>query len=243
MFGLFSKKDTIERSGIMNGLVDLHTHILPSVDDGSKSLEESLAILARYEELGVKRLILTPHVMEDLPKNRAPYLREQFELFKAEYQGNIEISLGAEYMIDAGLSRHLESDDLLTLWDSHVLLETSYFDSAMNLRQTISDVMSRGYFVILAHPERYGYMDDEDYQELKEMRVLFQMNLLSITGAYGEGAIRASQMLLKNGSYDLLGSDIHRLGFHDKSFREAKIAKKYLDFIADVKGRSEEYFR
>lgn len=207
-------------SDLFKGIEDCHSHILPGVDDGVQTMEDSLSILAMYEELGVRKLWLTPHIMEDVP-NETEELKSRFLELKEEYEKDrknressfapIELSLAAEYMIDGLFSERLAKKDILPHYlGSHLLVETSYYNPPYNLKETLSAVLSAGYYPILAHPERYVYMDKEDYKDLKRMNVRFQMNLSSLAGMYGKDPVKKARNFLKETSYNFIGSDLHR---------------------------------
>lgn len=214
----FSKKTTIAQSGLLAGAIDHHSHILPGVDDGVESMEESLRILATYETAGVKELWLTPHIMEDIP-NTPEKLKARFAELEAAYTGNIKLHLAAEYMIDNNLRRSLSNEGekgniiprLLPIGNkgNHLLVETSYYNPPIRLHETLRKIKSLGYHPLLAHPERYMYMDKEEYKELHEEGVKFQLNLPSICGSYGNTVKKRAQWLLKKGLYDVIGSDTH----------------------------------
>lgn len=208
MFG-FSKKVTLKNSGVFQELIDCHTHLLPGVDDGVKTTEESLRILDIFQSMGVKKVILTPHIMEDYPLNDKEYLTGRFDAFQKAYTGNIELALGAEYMLDNCFERHLNSNSLLTIGEKEVLVETSYMYEPMNFWELLNRIHSCGYYIVLAHPERYTYFQIDDYYKLKLLNVRFQLNLLSLTGHYGRRAEYYAHKLLKMEYYDCIGSDIH----------------------------------
>ena len=200
---------TLADCGILNGLEDCHTHILPGVDDGVKTIEEALAILHQYETLGVKSVWLTPHIMEDIPNTTAS-LQSHYTELKAEYSGAVKLRLAAEYMIDNLFIERLETGDLLTLGgDDSLLVETSYFNPPMNLNETLEKMKRNGYRPVLAHPERYVYMDNIDYERLKAVGIRFQLNLFSLTGVYGKDARDKAVQLLKKRLYDCIGTDAH----------------------------------
>lgn len=230
----FSKKRTIAQSGILAGCTDHHSHILPGVDDGVESMDEALRILATYEAAGVKELWLTPHIMEDIP-NTPDKLRARFAELTARYKGSITLHLAAEYMIDNHLRSLLmnchsvtnncpsfergtsnagsiaEGVTLLPIGTkgNHLLVETSYFNPPMRLHETLRQIKAIGYHPLLAHPERYMYMDEEEYIRLHQEGVKFQLNLPSICGGYGNTVKKRAQWLLKKGLYDVIGSDTH----------------------------------
>ena len=203
-------KTKLEKTTVFSNYTDYHSHLLPGVNDGIKTSEDSIAVLRRYEELGVKRVWLTPHVMEDIP-NRPADLRQRFAELQSLYGGPIELRLAAENMLDNLFEARLESDDVLTIGDSadQLLVETSYFSSPVNFWEIIDRIQRRGYHVLLAHPERYRYMDNCDYERLKEMQVRFQLNVPSLIGFYGKLAKKNAEWLLARGYYDTTGYDIH----------------------------------
>mgnify|MGYP003375441633 CR=1 FL=1 len=187
----FRKQVSLKDSDIFRGFTDWHCHLLPGVDDGVQTMQESLQVLSLYEELGISEVWLTPHIMEDIP-NRTEDLKERFMELNAAYQAK---------------------NDLLPLGNEgkHLLVETSYFNPPMGLNNILLRIKSKGYVPVLAHPERYVYMDAGDYRQLKEMNVMFQLNLSSIVGGYGTEVKKKAEWLLKNGFYDLAGSDTHGL--------------------------------
>jgi tyrosine-protein phosphatase YwqE len=204
---LFNKKYPVD----FNGFKDCHSHILPGVDDGVQKIEDSLLILKEYERMGISEVVFTPHIMEDVP-NTPSDLRKRFAAFKEAYHGPISLHLAAEYMIDHHFEELLASGDLLTHGEgNHILVETSYFNRPSDMDRILFDLQSEGYEPILAHPERYMYMDLEEYGKLKDKGILFQMNLASLSGMYGTHVKQRAEYLMKNGHYDMAGSDIHRI--------------------------------
>lgn len=208
-----AKASAIKDSGMLVGITDWHSHILPGVDDGFKDPADSLAAIDMMEQLGVKKLWLTPHIMEDTP-NETGKLRERFEEFKNMYMGSVELHLAAEHMLDNLFEERLEADDILPIGEGghHILVETSYFNPPMGMLRMLQDIKHRGYFPVLAHPERYRYMDEKDYMRLKEEGILFQANYFSAVGGYGETARKKLEWLFKKGYIDMMGSDLHKLG-------------------------------
>lgn len=154
---LFSKSRTIAESGLLKGMTDYHCHILPGVDDGVKTMDESLVILHQMESQGIRKVWLTPHVMEDIP-NTTLALQEKFEELQTAYRGAMELNLAAEYMMDNLFEERLEAGDLLPLregYRQYLLVETSCFNPPMNLVSTLKHIQAKGYRPLLAHPERY----------------------------------------------------------------------------------------
>ena len=209
MFGLFQRKISLIRSGLLKDAVDNHSHILPGVDDGVQTLDESLEILAFLEECGFSTLWLTPHIMEDVA-NTTEDLRRRFDALREAYQGPVHLHLAAEYMMDNLFEERLEAGDLLYHGGDRVLVETSTLFPPIGFWDIIDRMMRKGYVPLLAHPERYRYMDKRDYEKLRGLGVLFQLNIPSLVGAYGEGVQSKALWLLEKGMYVMAGSDCHR---------------------------------
>ena len=238
----FNKKQTIAASGIMQGAVDHHSHILPGVDDGIETMDEALQALATYEDLGIKKLWLTPHIMEDIP-NTPEKLKNRFAELKATYTGNIELHLAAEYMIDNHLHKLLQdshskqqgensANTLLPIGTrgNHLLVETSFFSRPMRLMEMLELIKSKGFHPLLAHPERYMYMEKAEYLELHRSGVKFQLNLASLAGGYGQIAKKNAKWLLYNDLYTVCGSDLHcKDGL--KYITECKLSKQDIKLI------------
>ena len=216
----FRKKQTLELSGFFRGFTDWHSHILPGVDDGVQSMDESLQILAEYERLGVKEVWLTPHIMEDIP-NTTEKLRGRFAELKAAYQGSIVLNLASENMLDNLFEERLEKNDLLPIGKDgkHLLVETSYFNPPIGLNNILLRIKAKGYYPVLAHPERYLYMNVSDYQRFNSMGIEFQLNQFSLFGLYGKEVQKRAKMLQKQGMYNYIGTDLHRISTLQNALR------------------------
>ena len=206
----FTKKRTIAQSNLLAGGTDHHSHILPAVDDGIATMKEALQALQTLAATGIKELWLTPHIMEDYPNTPAS-LQRRYEALLNEYKGPIALHLAAEYMIDNQFHELLESGNLLPIGNTgnHLLVETSYFTPPMQLNATLQRIKSKGYHPLLAHPERYIYMEEKQYRELRENGVKFQLNMISLSGGYGRAVEKKAVWLLKNNMYTVAGSDLH----------------------------------
>ena len=218
MFGLFNRRQSILDSGLLKGAVDNHSHILYGLDDGVKKQEDSLAILRWLEEQGVSEVWFTPHVMEDVP-NTTEGIRARFEELKAVYDGGLQLHLAAEYMIDTLFEERLEKRDLL---------------------EHLEQMLKAGYRPLIAHPERYRYMEPSDYKELHNMGCYLQMNLPSIVGFYGESARQRAQYLLDKGWYRMVGSDCHRFKAIQAQYTAKELKKDTIAKLSALMDASDE---
>jgi tyrosine-protein phosphatase YwqE len=238
LFDIFGTKTSYIDSGLLWGMTDIHCHILPAVDDGVDNYDEAVQSLTWLKKNGVRRMFLTPHVMSDMALNTKGNLTEQFEKFLSDIKsngvGNIpEIKLGAEYMLDFEFVNR-KKEGLLTFVNNCVLVETSYMMPPVGFNRMLEELMEEGYSPVLAHPERYNYMQMNDYEFLKKQGVLFQLNILSLAGAYGKFVNDKADMLLKKGFYDYAGSDFHHLARHEKSFSAKKLSKKQVSVLKQL---------
>lgn len=212
MFSFFKKKREKRVSPKLR--VDLHSHLIPGIDDGSQNMEESLSLIAKMEKLGYEKLITTPHIMADAYKNTPIIIEEGLEALREAVQKEgieIEIEAGAEYYLDDGFVELLRKGDIMSIDEKYLLFETSYVSKPLRTEEIIFEIASAGYIPLMAHPERYRYIKDpiKEYGRFKELGVLFQVNLNSLTGQYGKSAMHLAEILSKNGMIDFLGSDAH----------------------------------
>lgn len=211
-------------------MTDWHCHILPGVDDGVQTLEESLAILHGYEAYGISEAWLTPHIMEDIP-NSTDFLRQRFAQFQSAYKGNVKLHLAAENMMDRLFMDRLEAGDLLPIGPKGdmLLVETSYFNAPMHLFETLDAIKAKGYYPLLAHPERYNYVDSfYTYQNMRDMGVRFQVNLMSFSGHYGPVVRDKAMRFLAEGMIDRFGTDLHRIE-HLEIISNMKVGKQVVE--------------
>ena len=207
--------------------IDIHSHLIPGIDDGPKDMEKSLTILKEMEELGYKKMIITPHIISDLYPNNHESIEKGLEVLRSaakEAGLNIELEAAAEYYLDDAFLHYLKQDNIMTVADKYLLCETSLLVKPLQFDEMIFQAEIAGFKVILAHPERYTYITDweREYQELKEKGILFQVNINSFAGYYGKDAQKKALYLSEAGMIDFLGSDLHR-------FKETQLLKKVLD--------------
>jgi len=216
--------------------VDLHSHLLPKIDDGVQSLKESISLIKKFKLLGYTKLITTPHVISDFYPNTPDIIKEKLSRLQEEVKKeeiDIEIEAGAEYYVDMHFFNLIEDEKLMTFMNHYVLFETSYSSKPIMLDQLITRLVQKGYIPVLAHPERYHYLhhDIKLYKRLKAQGVLFQVNAKSLYDK-SKPIYKIASKLIRMGLVDFIGSDAHRM--HDlkklESFLRSKQCKKLIKF-------------
>ena len=213
MISFFKSKPRL-KDLIPDNYVDIHSHLLPAIDDGSATFQETLLLTQGLLEIGVSQFITTPHIIEhvwDNTKNGIQLLETKTVLELQQYQITTPFKAAAEYLMDDQFIRLFQSKELLTLKDNYVLVEISYTNPPIQLYNIIFDLRVAGYIPVLAHPERYVFYhyNFNEYTKLKKAGCLFQLNLLAVVGYYGAGITKIAEKLLKKGMYDFVGSDVH----------------------------------
>ncbi|MEM9075533.1 MAG: CpsB/CapC family capsule biosynthesis tyrosine phosphatase [Bacteroidota bacterium] len=237
MFSFFEKK--IFLVDHLHGLVDIHNHILPGIDDGAKSIEDSIELISGFTEFGINNFVCTPHIMSHYYPNTPKTIKTAFEALNKslDKQGikDVKIDYAAEHMIDENFETLLNKNLVLRLRKEYLLVEMSYLQPSLNFNDAIQNITSRSIYPILAHPERYGYFHNSFsvYESIKKMGVLFQLNLLSLTGYYGVEIQKTSLKLLKAGLIEFISSDVHNMN-HIKRIKEIKIKPNTLNQILPV---------
>ena len=212
IFPLFGKKKEKQKGPVLK--VDLHSHLIPGIDDGSQSMQESLNLLRGMEALGYEKAITTPHIMFDAYKNTPNIIKDGLASLReaAKSEGiKVEIEAAAEYYLDEGFYDHLHSSDIMSIKEKYLLFETSYVSKPLQFEEMIFEIGAAGYIPLMAHPERCRYIKDplQEYTRLKDLGVMFQVNLNSFGGHYGKSAKSLADFLSKEGMIDFLGSDVH----------------------------------
>ena len=199
-------------------IVDVHSHLVPGVDDGVKSVEEAVEIIQFLSQRGIRRIITTPHIYPDVYPNTENQLIKAFEQVRSRIDSlglDVEIELAAEYFMHAELLKKLENNRPLLGFgkDRNILLETAFQDQPRIWEHVIFELIVKGYKPVIAHPERYNYVAEnpEVVRGWREQGIKTQINIPSILGAYGSKVRATAQMLIKKGWVDMIGSDIHRL--------------------------------
>jgi protein-tyrosine phosphatase len=213
IFGKKHKLEPIELSAIG---VDMHSHLIPGIDDGSKSMDESIALLVKFESLGYRKVITTPHIMSDYYKNTPEIIERGLEEVRATAKMvglNIEIEAAAEYYFDDEFLKSIDDKKLLTFGDNYVLVEFAFTGQLMFENEMFFSLISKGYRPVLAHFERYAsfHGNTDKAREYRSRGVLIQMNLSSLFGHYGPEVRKQAERLIDENLVDFAGTDCHRM--------------------------------
>ena len=212
MLGWFGNKKSISVK------VDIHSHLIPGIDDGVKSIEESVQILAGLEKIGYQKVITTPHIHSDYYPNTKESIIDGLSAVKEAIATSglkIELDAAAEYFIDSDFLRTIEDGEKLLSFGkpNYVLIETPFMNRPLIFDEVVFKLKSNDYTPILAHPERYTYLSGDLFwlKKVKKQGVNLQITTTSLVGAYGREAQKVANQLLKEGMVDFIGSDLHRL--------------------------------
>ena len=237
MFSFFSKKHFLIDH--LDGFIDIHNHILPGIDDGAKTVDESIELIKCFGEFGVADFICTPHIMENYYPNNPTTINSSLILLKNGLKMNdldhVNIDVAAEHMIDSGFEKLLEDHKFMPLSKSYLLIEMSYLQASINFNESVKLISDIGLFPIFAHPERYAYLHNhvKQYKKLKGKGLLFQLNMLSLSDYYGKEVNKAANWLLKNNLIDFMASDVHKIS-QLNSLKKISINEKTLMLIKPI---------
>lgn len=211
MFNWLKKSD---QQNINPILVDIHSHLIPLIDDGVKSFDESVDIIEKFQKLGYKKIITTPHIMSDAYRNTPEIILPKLAELNSILQDkgiDVTVEAAAEYYLDEYFIKLVEAKNILTVGKNYLLFETNFLTEPFNLKEFIFLATTKGYKPVLAHPERYLYLQNnkEKLQDLLDRGVLFQINISSITGYYSKQVQQTAQKLIDWGWVHFLGSDCH----------------------------------
>ncbi|MFV7236940.1 tyrosine-protein phosphatase [Flavobacterium sp. ZB4R12] len=213
MFTLFKSKPVL-KDLIPDNHIDIHSHLLPGIDDGARTFEDTLRLTRALQGFGISQFITTPHIIQQVWENTPEQIRskETTTVMELKKQGaTVPFKAAAEYLMDDQFVRLFQSHNLLTLKDNYVLVEMSYINAPIQLYTILFDLQVAGYIPVLAHPERYLFYhyNFNEYLKLKAAGCLFQLNLLSVVGYYGAEIAKIAERLLQKGMYNYVGSDVH----------------------------------
>lgn len=237
---LIDRKINIIQSGVLHGMVDIHSHLMWGVDDGSKNMEHTKQMITTMQEMGIKSAFVTPHIMSDLTENTTLKLSERFEkeILPIANSMGFEMWLAGEYMLDEAFLQKLQQDTLLTYDNKHILVEISTTALPVNFEETIFEICSRGYIPVLAHPERYPFHEMSKYERLKDMGCKFQLNILSLSDYYGKHIRLKAEKMLDEQMYNFLGTDVHSMNMI-KAISQIRIFKCMLEQIEELKSKND----
>ena len=231
----FFKSKPFLKDLLAGDYVDIHSHLLPGIDDGASSIKKTIKLVKAFQELGISQFVTTPHINHYVWNNSEQDIlsnqKETADLLKDE-NISIPFKAAAEYFMDDWFENHIKTEKLLTLKDNYILVEISYLSAPLNLYKTIFDIQLAGYIPVLADPERYTYFHKNfgQYEKLKKSGCLFQLNLLAVMGYYGSEITKTAALLLKKGMYDFSGTDVHHSN-HIKSLNQ----KIKIDSVVNLK--------
>ena len=241
MFNFFKKSGKTVDPDLSFLAADMHSHLLPHIDDGLQELEQTVEFIKDLQKLGYRKLICTPHILSDLYPNTPATILPKLALVRdalLEEEVDIKIAAAAEYMIDhdfAELVAQSKKEDLLTIAGDYILVEMSYLSPSQNFEKVIFDLRMLGLQPILAHPERYGYYHNqfEEYERFKQLGCKLQVNLLSLSGAYGASVKKTAEKLFKNQMVDFLGTDIHHTK-HLEMLKKLSAKKDFYELVSNA---------
>ena len=216
MFNIFKSKPKDPGLNFSKLGVDLHSHIIPAIDDGAQNVDESIVLVRRMIDLGFRKIIATPHIMADYYRNTPDTIGKGLDILREELVKqsiDIQVEAAAEYYLDETFENKLEKGNILTMGDNYLLFELSYINYPQNLYEIIDKIKDKGYKPILAHPERYPYLfgSIENYRHIKETGCYFQLNTISLTGYYGKASQKIAEELVDNMLIEFIASDMHHL--------------------------------
>lgn len=240
MFDFLKRKDPPAVIKTLPIITDIHSHILPGIDDGAPDIATSIQLVKGIYALGIRKTVATPHIIGDLYRNTPATINQALQYLKnacEEEEIAIEISAAAEYMLDDYFLQLLrQPDPLLTIQDNFLLTEQSFASPTGNLHEIVFEIISAGYRPIMAHPERYSFyhQNHDNYSRLKDMGFLLQVNLLSLIGYYGKATAKAAKYIISNGLADLVGTDMHH-DRHLEMLRHPKSLRLFDEFLGNKK--------
>mgnify|MGYP006162988397 CR=1 FL=1 len=237
MLSLFKSKPKLAEL-IPSGYVDIHSHVLPGIDDGAQKIKDAEFLLESMIDFGFSKVITTPHTMKNVWDNTTETIKNAHHLVQdelPELSKKVALNCASEYFLDENLMQLAQRENLLTLKDNFILIEMSYLNAPIQLYDFLFELQLKGYQLVLAHPERYNYFhsNKKEFAKLKKAGCLFQLNLLSTTGYYGESVAKTAQKLLENNMIDFVGSDVHHLN-HVESFENRIIIKEESHLIQAI---------
>ena len=213
---LFKKKEVLPPFDLGRFKSDMHSHLIPGIDDGAQDMDQTIAMLAKFESLGYKKVVTTPHIMTDSFPNNPEIILSGLEKVKNETKKvgiEIEIEAAAEYYFDETLMPKIKNKELLTFGDNYVLVEFAFHSPPQFLDQLFFELKTHGYRPVIAHFERYLYYlgKIDKAEKWRSEGINIQINLNSLFGQYGPEVQKQAEKLIDEGQFDFVGTDCHRI--------------------------------
>ena len=213
---LFKKKEVLPPFDLGRFKSDMHSHLIPGIDDGAQDMDQTIAMLAKFESLGYKKVVTTPHIMTDSFPNNPEIILSGLEKVKNEIKKvgiEIEIEAAAEYYFDETLMPKIKNKELLTFGDNYVLVEFAFHSPPQFLDQLFFELKTHGYRPVIAHFERYLYYlgKIDKAEKWRSEGINIQINLNSLFGQYGPEVQKQAEKLIDEGQFDFVGTDCHRI--------------------------------
>ncbi|OFY83966.1 MAG: capsular biosynthesis protein [Bacteroidetes bacterium RIFCSPLOWO2_12_FULL_35_15] len=237
LFDIFKKNKRLKTPVDLSVLEsDIHSHLIPNIDDGSKGVEDSVKMISALHQLGYNKIITTPHIMGDFYKNTPENILSGLEKVKQSLKEEnipVELSAAAEYYLDYDFEKKLDEEKLLTFGNNYLLFEVSYMNPPDNMNHMIFKMQTLGYRPVLAHPERYNFWhtEFEKYESFIDKGVLLQMNINSLTGYYSIPTKRIAEQMIDKNMISFLGTDCHHIG-HVNLMKEV-VYEKHLQTLIE----------
>ncbi len=232
MFSIFKKKYPSVPADFSGLKTDMHSHLLPGIDDGSPDLDTSLYLKKGLEDLGYSQFIATPHIMWDMYKNTPATIDTALKSLQ-QNNSHTNIRHAAEYYMDEHFDELVNNETpLLTITGKKVLVEFSFVAPPLDLKEQLFKLQIKGYEPVLAHPERYVYFASNKsvYEEFRSMGCFFQLNLLSVCGYYGKTAQELANWLIAKNYVDFLGTDLH----HQRHLEALRTGKHIMEAVQQL---------
>lgn len=237
MFNLFGSSK-IAAADLSFLSVDMHSHLLPGLDDGLKTLDQTINFMQQLQSMGYQKFICTPHILSDMHPNTPETILPKLDLVRnelAKQNIDIQVEAAAEYMIDLEFEQLIESGKQLLSFgpNNYILIEMSYMAESPNFEKVIFNLQMKGLKPIFAHPERYTYFHGKfnQYERLIDLGCVLQVNLLSLSGYYGKEVKKAAELLFKKNMVGFLGTDMHHEK-HLSMLKELVVKKDFLSLVS-----------
>lgn len=246
MVSFFSRKKYL--IDLLEGFIDMHNHILPGIDDGAQSADESIQLIKEFSEFGVQNFIATPHIMHNYYDNTPETIQISLSILQEELHKNdlsdVVITAAAEHMIDSNFETILADKKVMPMQKDHLLIEMSYLQRPINFDESIIAIAQNRFFPILAHPERYNFLHGKTrkYGEFKQQGIYFQLNMLSLGEFYNREVQKIAFKLLEEDMIDFIGSDVHNLE-QLNSLKKLTINKKTKELLLPIIENTIERFK